>query len=795
MSEQPPSVAEAPLAPEEVADRSFPTAFRGFDPVEVRAFLGRVADEVRRLHTQEAELRGLVEEAAGRPPDVEAAALVAAAQAEAEALLAAAQTEAAVAVSAARSEADTMLREAKERVATLGAAATGESARLLDEARAQAARIRSSATDELRARTEEAESAAVRRIAEAEREAATIRVNARAEADAVLEAARQRGREMVGEAQAARERMLADLARRKRAAHAQLEQLKASRDRLVETLKVARRTIDDVSMRFEAQDGPSAIVSGGASAPVTTTPGAPPAQARPRVPSPAEDQEPDRRPARAPAAARARGLAIGEAPPPASRPQIAAPQAEAVPEPEPAPPAPSDPVGPAPQPERETQTQERRSSALRILRRNRQPERPPPEPPHAVGRDSSAEGVRIIRGSAAEPPGEPAPAAPVVPAAGAPPMAAPAPEPEPQRQPNLAVEPPDPAPAPVAAAPLVEVEAVEVETVEERLVEPVPAATAPEEPAAELRPAEAAAEQPSFDREPNRDPDLEAEPLVPLAREEIRPRIEDLFARLRADREAAASRPAAPADPPAPNRGREPKPAVAAETLAAPSAVVTADRDEHLLQARDRVIEPLGAQLTRRLKRALQDEQNTTLDRLRTSRGQAQLDGLLPAASEQAEPYRRLALSYLSDAARAGAEASPFGPVPFSVEDLSVELGAELAGGLRARVRQVLSASASDDLDLSTMSDRISAVYREWKTQKVERLAGHFLVAAHERGRFVAHPEGTPLQWIVDDEGPCPDCDDNALAGAVPRGEAYPTGQLHPPAHLGCRCLLTPAPT
>jgi hypothetical protein len=40
--------------------------------------------------------------------------------------------------------------------------------------------------------------------------------------------------------------------------------------------------------------------------------------------------------------------------------------------------------------------------------------------------------------------------------------------------------------------------------------------------------------------------------------------------------------------------------------------------------------------------------------------------------------------------------------------------------------------------------------------------------------------------------GPCPDCDDNALAGPTPRGEVFPTGQPHPPAHAGCRCLLVP---
>src|SRR5688572_7881583 len=117
---------EAPLAPDEIAGRSFPNAFRGFDPVEVRAFLGRVADELRAAHLREVELRRTIESAgdvAAVPavdPDVAAAAA-----AEAEATLA-----------AAREEADRLVRDAKERVAQLGAAASAETTRVLDDARA-----------------------------------------------------------------------------------------------------------------------------------------------------------------------------------------------------------------------------------------------------------------------------------------------------------------------------------------------------------------------------------------------------------------------------------------------------------------------------------------------------------------------------------------------------------------------------------------------------------------------------------------------------------------------------------
>jgi len=65
---------------------------------------------------------------------------------------------------------------------------------------------------------------------------------------------------------------------------------------------------------------------------------------------------------------------------------------------------------------------------------------------------------------------------------------------------------------------------------------------------------------------------------------------------------------------------------------------------------------------------------------------------------------------------------------------------------------------------------------------------------AFSRAAFAAAPDGAVLRWVFGDEGPCPDCDDNALAGPTAKGEPYPTGQLHPPAHAGCRCLLARPP-
>ncbi len=114
-----------------------------------------------------------------------------------------------------------------------------------------------------------------------------------------------------------------------------------------------------------------------------------------------------------------------------------------------------------------------------------------------------------------------------------------------------------------------------------------------------------------------------------------------------------------------------------------------------------------------------------------------------------------------------------------------------LVTALRQRLEDALTSKAGDEQ--SVLVESLGAAYREWKSQRIERVAGDVLAAAFARGTWYEAPEGTAMRWIVDDaDGPCPDCDDDALAGNLPKGEAFPTGQPHPPAHSGCRCLSGP---
>ena len=82
---------------------------------------------------------------------------------------------------------------------------------------------------------------------------------------------------------------------------------------------------------------------------------------------------------------------------------------------------------------------------------------------------------------------------------------------------------------------------------------------------------------------------------------------------------------------------------------------VVADDDEAVLQRRDALIEPVTHNLGRKLKRALQDDQNDLLDRLRTQRGKVGVDLI----AELESPRRPIPSCRLRPAGRRRAPAAP----------------------------------------------------------------------------------------------------------------------------------------
>jgi hypothetical protein len=170
---------------------------------------------------------------------------------------------------------------------------------------------------------------------------------------------------------------------------------------------------------------------------------------------------------------------------------------------------------------------------------------------------------------------------------------------------------------------------------------------------------------------------------------------------------------------------------------------------------------------------------------------------VLPTPDGHAERYVTASRELLDKAAAAGvasvpAELAADAPDTAGLDDVAADLAATIVDPLRRRLER--SFDGTDD-DSTIIADRISAAYRELKTQRIEQVAADHVVAAHTRGVYGAVAGGAGVRWVVSDTGgPCPDCDDNVLAGIIARGEAFPTGQLHPPAHAGCQCLLVPEP-
>jgi hypothetical protein len=289
--------------------------------------------------------------------------------------------------------------------------------------------------------------------------------------------------------------------------------------------------------------------------------------------------------------------------------------------------------------------------------------------------------------------------------------------------------------------------------------------------------------------------------------------VEELFARMRAGKEPVPAEDLPPSDVPPP---KAPNPEPARQSSATPAATDATEvgaavdaagpaADESVLYRRDELLDPIDTDLARQLKRVLQDEQNEVLDRLRRQR-QPAAGATLPDFVSQTERYQVVAAPLLRTAAHRGAgfvAASTDAPVELSepservADEWAAELAVELVIPLRERLEAALNEAgdgAADDAGPdTTIADRLSASYRQWKVQRIEQIARHHATTAFVRGTFAAAPDGISLRWVVDDEAPCPDCDDNALAGPTPKGQKFPTGQTHPPAHQGCRCVVVTA--
>ncbi|MFN8035186.1 MAG: DivIVA domain-containing protein [Acidimicrobiia bacterium] len=363
----------------------------------------------------------------------------------------------------------------------------------------------------------------------------------------------------------------------------------------------------------------------------------------------------------------------------------------------------------------------------------------------------------------------------------------------------------EPAAEPVAAA-------VDLTALPE--AEPVPAEPAPGEPA--LEPAVVVAE-PALAEGPDLSDAGLSEAGEPEAGESAAPSTRDvnaLFAKIRAARaEAAEAAAEALAGEPTPVSGFEVAEVEAEEPGGAGSPVAEAvdaeaepepspdaglggepppDATAAAITRRDTAVSPIERDLLKLAKRMLQDEQNELLDAIRKVRGRPTAGKVLPSLDAHVDSWAgRMALAI--DAAHSAGSGGAVDP-PL---ELARELAAQFVEPLRERIAATIDSTvtAADEedepeLDEGELAQRIGARYREWKSQELQDAIGDLVSAAYSRGVVDAAPEGAVLEWVTVAGGCCPDCDDNTLEPTT-SGKPFPTGQRMPPAHPGCRCMVT----
>ena len=273
--------------------------------------------------------------------------------------------------------------------------------------------------------------------------------------------------------------------------------------------------------------------------------------------------------------------------------------------------------------------------------------------------------------------------------------------------------------------------------------------------------------------------------------------VDDIFAKLRAGSTADVAakattttaivedeKPAVKASVPKAEKKAKAKPAV---------PVVDPARFEE----RNEELSPVVVAMARKLKRVLADEQNTVLGHVRAKRTSLDLDAVLGTEAEHSARYADAVAEDFMAAASAGAKSvKAAGGSSRRVTQKAIAahavsaITAGLVAGFREDARIAIGEAEGDrDVLLGLIRD----VYRSWKTERIDSHVDDIACSSYSHGAYLALEPGSRITWMAEPEtNCCSECEDNSLAGSVVRGDDFPTGHSHPPAHAGCRCLVCP---
>ena len=128
--------------------------------------------------------------------------------------------------------------------------------------------------------------------------------------------------------------------------------------------------------------------------------------------------------------------------------------------------------------------------------------------------------------------------------------------------------------------------------------------------------------------------------------------------------------------------------------------------------------------------------------------------------------------------------------------ELARVLADEVVGAIEGRITEgIASLEASGTVGDDSLGELVGIAYRDWKGARVDAAAVDVALRAYAAGSLAgATASGARVRWVLETSQPCADCDDNALSEPLEPGEAFPTGQVQPPLHEGCRCVLVAVP-
>jgi hypothetical protein len=272
---------------------------------------------------------------------------------------------------------------------------------------------------------------------------------------------------------------------------------------------------------------------------------------------------------------------------------------------------------------------------------------------------------------------------------------------------------------------------------------------------------------------------------------EAHDRVDELFQRLRASnlRRVATetTKDLAKSTPPAPT------------SSVVSTAPVMPKPNQSVFEQRAATITAVLDAMVRIAKRVLADDENAIITHVGGKRTSLSPDVVLHDLEQQSHRYADAlreeltsiaveAARTIQSARRADLRTSALDGV---VEGVARIIVSDLLRQLHERVRAALERHV-DDRD--AIIGEVRSTFKQARSETLTTVVTDVAHFAYARGVFTACDTASKVCWVVDANGPaCADAEDNALAGAIRHGEAFPTGQLHPLAHDGCRCLVIPA--